>query len=71
VRATLGYNRALDGLRALAVAAVIAEHSGVQVAHRGVQGSFGVCVFFVISGYLITGLLVAEHERTGRIGVRA
>jgi peptidoglycan/LPS O-acetylase OafA/YrhL len=69
--ATLGYNRALDGLRALAVAAVIAEHSGVLVAHRRVQGSFGVCVFFVISGYLITGLLVAEHDRTGRIGVRA
>ncbi len=64
--ASLGYNPALDGLRALAVASVIVEHSG-----HSVQGSFGVCAFFVISGYLITGLLVAEHQRTGRIAVRA
>ena len=70
-RATLGYNRALDGLRALAVAAVVAEHAGYTIAGLPVQGSFGVCVFFVISGFLITGLLLAEHERTGRIGVRA
>ena len=70
-RATLGYNRALDGLRAFAVAAVVAEHAGYTIAGLPVQGSFGVCVFFVISGFLITGLLLAEHERTGRIGVRA
>ncbi|MGH8963236.1 MAG: acyltransferase family protein [Jatrophihabitantaceae bacterium] len=65
MRATLGYNRALDGLRALAVGAVITQHSGYLV-----NGFYGVTVFFVISGYLITALLLAEHERTGGIGIR-
>jgi peptidoglycan/LPS O-acetylase OafA/YrhL len=64
--ATLGYNRALDGLRALAVGAVIAQHAGFDVG-----GFYGVTVFFVISGYLITALLLAEHANSGRIGVRA
>jgi peptidoglycan/LPS O-acetylase OafA/YrhL len=54
----------LDGLRAIAVLAVLAYHAGFDVA----QGGFlGVEVFFVISGYLITGLLLAEHRRDGRI----
>jgi peptidoglycan/LPS O-acetylase OafA/YrhL len=66
LRATLGYNRALDGLRALAVAAVIADHAGYLIV-----GSYGVIVFFVVSGYLITGLLLTEHESTGRIGIRS
>ena len=58
-----GYNAALDGLRALAVAGVVLGHAGV----RGVAGYHGVTLFFVISGYLITSLLIAERERTGRI----
>ena len=54
----------LDGLRAIAVLAVLAYHAGFAQA----QGGFlGVEVFFVISGYLITTLLLAEHRRTGRI----
>jgi peptidoglycan/LPS O-acetylase OafA/YrhL len=54
----------LDGLRAIAVLAVLAYHAGLDQA----QGGFlGVEVFFVISGYLITALLLAEHRRTGRI----
>ncbi len=54
----------LDGLRAIAVLAVLAYHAGLGVA----QGGFlGVEVFFVISGYLITALLLAEHRRSGRI----
>ena len=54
----------IEGLRALAVVAVILYH-----AHfLGMRGGFvGVDVFFVISGFLITTLLVREHARTGRV----
>ena len=62
------YLPGLDGVRALAVMAVILYHAGVS----WMPGGFlGVEVFFVISGYLITLLLLAEHERTGRISVSA
>src|SRR5437588_13004508 len=54
----------LDGLRALAVAAVLAFHAG---ATRASGGSVGVDVFFVLSGFLITLLLLREHRRTGRL----
>jgi peptidoglycan/LPS O-acetylase OafA/YrhL len=55
---------ALDGLRGLAIIAVLAFHSGYRVA-RG--GFLGVSLFFTISGYLITTLLVDEHTRRGHI----
>lgn len=54
----------LDGLRALAVLAVIGYHF-IPGAFRG--GYVGVDVFFVISGFLITGLLVRERAQTGAI----
>lgn len=63
--AAQGYQPVLDGLRALAVTAVIAEHAGF-----GGQGFHGVTVFFVISGYLITRLLIGEFDRTGSISFR-
>src|SRR4051812_20382433 len=54
----------VDGLRALAVAAVVAYHAGAG----WLPGGFlGVDVFFVISGYLITSLLLAEHRASGSI----
>ncbi|MER5727220.1 SGNH hydrolase domain-containing protein [Streptomyces sp. NPDC002138] len=54
----------IEGLRAVAVLAVLAFHAGIP----GMAGGFvGVDVFFVISGYLITGLLVREAITTGRI----
>ena len=53
----------IQGLRAFAVIAVVANH--VWGWPRG--GFVGVDVFFVISGFLITGLLLREHDRTGRI----
>lgn len=61
---SIGHLRGLDGLRAIAVLAVVAYHAGLG----GLAGGFlGVEVFFVISGFLITALLLAEHRATGRI----
>ncbi len=56
----------IDGLRAVAVAAVFLYHAGVS----WMPGGFlGVDVFFVISGYLITSLLIAEFEQSGRVAL--
>ncbi len=58
------YLPGLDGLRAIAVTAVLVYHAN----HEWLSGGFlGVEVFFVISGYLITLLLLSEKERTGRV----
>ncbi|WP_307856961.1 acyltransferase family protein [Mycolicibacter acidiphilus] len=57
---------ALDGLRAVAVALVLADHGGIP----GAAGGFlGVDLFFVLSGFLITSLLIDELGRTGRINL--
>jgi peptidoglycan/LPS O-acetylase OafA/YrhL len=56
----------IQGLRAVAVGAVICDH----LFHRPSGGFVGVDVFFVISGFLITGLLLREFERTGHISLR-
>lgn len=57
------YNPPIDGLRAIAVLAVVAYHAGLPVP----GGFVGVDIFFVISGYLITRLLHDELQRTGYI----
>jgi len=54
------YRREIDGLRAVAVVPVILFHAGFSLFSGGFVG---VDVFFVISGYLITGILIAELER--------
>lgn len=64
----LGYRPALDGLRAVAVGLVIADHARLPGFIGG--GTIGVTLFFVLSGYLITSLLVAEREATGRVDLR-
>lgn len=56
---------ALDGLRGIAVLAVLASHAFAWAA----GGFVGVDVFFVLSGYLITSLLLAERARTGHLDV--
>jgi peptidoglycan/LPS O-acetylase OafA/YrhL len=66
--ASFSYRPALDGLRAVAVGAVIAYHLGYGWA-RG--GYLGVDTFFVLSGYLITSLLLVEFGGTGRIALRS
>jgi peptidoglycan/LPS O-acetylase OafA/YrhL len=62
---------ALDGLRALAVAAVVVYHFGGGPGSILHGGFLGVDVFFVLSGYLITGLLLAEHSRAGGVDLVA
>jgi peptidoglycan/LPS O-acetylase OafA/YrhL len=65
---SLRYLPGLDGLRAVAVIAVILYHANKS----WVSGGFlGVEVFFVISGYLITMLLINESQENGKINFRA
>ena len=60
------YLPGLDGMRALAVVAVMVYHANPA----WLPGGFlGVEVFFVISGYLITLLLIGEHERSGTVSL--
>ena len=64
---TLSRIRGLDGIRALSVLAIIAFHTGLS----SVPGGFyGVDSFFVLSGFLITSLLVKEWAGTGTIRLR-
>jgi peptidoglycan/LPS O-acetylase OafA/YrhL len=59
-----GFRRDIEGLRAVAVGLVLVYHAGVSVVPGGYVG---VDVFFVLSGYLITGLLFQELKETGTI----
>jgi peptidoglycan/LPS O-acetylase OafA/YrhL len=61
-----GFRQDIQGLRALAVLLVILDHAGIGPFHGGF---IGVDVFFVISGFLITGLLMSEAERSGRVSL--
>lgn len=66
-RPSLPHLPGLDGVRALAVVAVLLYHSDLL----WMPGGFlGVDVFFVLSGFLITSLLLGEVSRTGRIDFR-
>ena len=64
VRSDQKYLPGLDGLRALAVTAVIAYHLGYGWAQGGL---LGVGVFFTLSGYLITDILVGQFAASGRV----
>ncbi|MBN2623839.1 MAG: acyltransferase [Acidimicrobiales bacterium] len=71
-RARLGYRRELDGLRGVAVILVVVYHVGGVLWPSARSwllpgGMFGVDLFFVLSGFLITSLLVGEHDGRGRI----
>ena len=69
----------LDGLRALSIFLVLALHSlqrlelssPISFLWVGIfSGATGVFIFFVISGYLITSLLLREHEKRGSVSLR-
>jgi peptidoglycan/LPS O-acetylase OafA/YrhL len=60
-----GYEPGLDGVRALAVVAVLAFHDD-----RLGGGFLGVSTFFTLSGFLITGLILRERETSGRVSLR-
>ena len=65
-RISLGYREGLDGLRGVAVLAVMVYHGGL------IRGGFlGVDVFFALSGFLITSLLLEEHGATGTVDLRS
>lgn len=63
----MGYQPALDGLRALSVIAVILYHAGI---HWIPGGFIGVEVFFVVSGYLITSLMIDEQHVSGKVSLK-
>jgi peptidoglycan/LPS O-acetylase OafA/YrhL len=63
----LPYAPGLDGLRAIAVTVVLLFHAGVSWTSGGY---IGVDLFFVISGFLITSLLLVDYDRLGRVDLR-
>src|SRR3982751_4043386 len=63
----------LDGLRAVSITLVVVGHWAELRYHSDVAGAFanlGVRIFFIISGYLITTLLLKERSKTANIGLR-
>lgn len=66
--ALLRYLPALDGLRAIALGAVLLDHADLGIAPGGF---LGVTVFFVLSGFLIAALLLRERDVEGRIDLKA
>lgn len=63
----LGHRASLDGVRGIAVLLVIGFHA-INIPRNG--GTVGVGIFFVLSGFLITTLLLEEHDRRGTVSLR-
>lgn len=70
--ARLTYRPELDAIRGIAVLLVLAQHFGLMGVgpDHGRAGQVGVTLFFVLSGYLITGLLMAERAESGTVSLR-
>ena len=62
----LKHRREIDGLRALAILPVLLFHAGFKSVPGGF---FGVDIFFVISGFLITGIIVNELQTLGKFSI--
>ena len=67
---TSGRRPELDGVRGIAIALVVASHALLPTGVFEGGGFVGVQLFFVLSGYLITGILMREREQTGSISLR-
>lgn len=65
----LGHRPALDGLRGVAIALVVIAHFSPSGTRAHWLGAVGVAMFFTLSGFLITSLLITEHQRTGRLNI--
>jgi peptidoglycan/LPS O-acetylase OafA/YrhL len=65
---TLTYRPELDGIRGIAILLVLAQH--INLPSSTLAGLVGVNLFFALSGYLITTLLITERDGTGRIDLR-
>jgi peptidoglycan/LPS O-acetylase OafA/YrhL len=61
----------LDGLRAISILLVVTAHPAYPHEWPAFHGSAGVSIFFVLSGYLITTLLLREQQRQGRVSLAA
>ena len=66
---TLGRRPALDGIRGIAILLVVASH--LNLPWLRAAGVTGVTLFFTLSGFLITALLLEEHARVGRVSLPA
>jgi len=64
---SLGYRPGLDGVRAVAIGLVLLNHTGLSLF---LGGGNGVIVFFVLSGFLITKLMLEEWDRTSTVSIR-
>ncbi len=64
----------IDGLRAISITLVVLSHlvkwKHISLEVIGTYGALGVFIFFVLSGYLITNLLLREYERSGTVSLR-
>lgn len=61
------YSAPLDGIRGIAIVTVFLAHYGIPFLQRG---GFGVDIFFTLSGYLITTILLSEYTKTGDVSFR-
>jgi peptidoglycan/LPS O-acetylase OafA/YrhL len=70
----LGHEPALDGIRGLAVLLIVLWHYPDEILERPFDwlksGHLGVDLFFVLSGFLITALMLNEYNRDGKISLR-
>jgi peptidoglycan/LPS O-acetylase OafA/YrhL len=66
----LNYRPELDGIRGIAIALVVMAHALLPTGFLEGGGFVGVTLFFVLSGFLITSILVEEHRATSRISLR-
>lgn len=66
-KANSSYISAFDGIRGVSILIVFIAHLGFE---HIIPGGLGVTIFFFISGFLITRLLIAEFERSNTIGLK-